>query len=102
MNKAERQQHLQLQYLFQCTCKACEENWPLYHDLKTLDYPLDVEAEVLQALRDGCVEIARAVVNNLIKKLHDLDETIPSRNLADAQEIVKQCFALFGNKRCLF
>lgn len=102
MCKEERQDHLKSQYLFQCACKACEEDWPLYHHLKSLDYDLELDEDDLMALREGSVETARKIVHSLIKKLEELDHTIPSRNLADAQEVVKQCFALFGNKRTMF
>lgn len=102
MSKKERREHLKAQYLFECSCKACEEDWPLYHDLKSLDYNLNLEPEDLKALKGGCLQTARVIVSDLIKKLEQLDESIPSRNLADAQEIVKQCFAIFGNKRSVF
>lgn len=102
MTKAERQDHLKNQYLFECSCIACEEDWPLYHDLKQLDYHLELDPLDLEALREGNRETAQAIVNDLLKKLEELDETIPSRNLADAQETVKQCFALFGNKNIAF
>lgn len=102
MCKEERQEHLKRQYLFQCVCEACEKDWPLYHDLKILDCSLELEDEDLKALKEGSLETARAIVGDFIKELEELDNSIPSKNLADAQEIVKQCFSIFGNKRTAF
>lgn len=104
MTKQERQDQLKKQYFFECNCEACREDWPLYHDSKSLESNLEIdsqESQDVEALRAGSVDTARAMVGNLIEKLKELEETIPSRNLADAQEIIKQCFALFGNKRTI-
>jgi len=31
-DKEERQNRLKLQYFFNCQCKACKQNWPMYRD----------------------------------------------------------------------
>lgn len=102
MPKQERQEHLKSQYHFDCSCIACEENWPLYLQLSQVAFEVCIAKDQLQRLRQGEPETARVVIDGMTSIVQQLDTMIPCKNLSDAQEILKQCFAIFGNKRTTF
>lgn len=101
MKRKDRKRHLESQYFFNCVCKACENDWACYDFLPNVgDY--EVEDEIMRKLSSGDVEVARDVVEGLCEKLGELQEFQPCKSFCQVQEIVKQCFALMGNKRILF
>lgn len=101
MSRSERRQALKTQYHFDCNCEACEHDWGRYGDLRvTSDEPVVSESE-LEALRHGCRTTALALPQKLIPLAIELDSSAPSRNLADVQEVLKQCWAIMANKRTL-
>lgn len=46
-NKKERQDALKAQFWFHCTCTACAENWPTFHEMnkKILRFRCDARLE---------------------------------------------------------
>lgn len=101
MCREERRSQLQAQYRFLCECEACLHDWPLYQDLKVVDDESSFTDSELEALKHGNRDIAHKIIPKLIKYAKELESSIPSRNLADNQEILKQCFAILANKRTL-
>lgn len=102
MPKADRQKHLSDQYHFICDCIACKQDWPLYHDLPAADVDVGVSEEELDALRKGDEDVAKYVADRMKAKLTEIDKYIPCIEVANAQEIMKQCFAVLANKRPRF
>lgn len=101
MCREERRSQLQAQYRFLCECEACVHDWPLYQDLKVVDDEPVVSDSELEALKHGNRDIAAKIIPRLVENARELEGSIPSRNLADNQEILKQCFAVLANKTSL-
>lgn len=107
MRRDERRRQLQAQYRFLCECDACRDDWPLYQQLPTLSG----DAEALEAARVSDCEIealrradrqtALRLLGRLLHAATLLERTAPTKNWADNQEIVKQCFAALANTRTL-
>ncbi|KAF5302587.1 hypothetical protein FQA39_LY10205 [Lamprigera yunnana] len=97
MTKSERKERLYKQYFFDCQCEACSENWPLYTELPERQFNLRVTLEQIESLKNGSVEVAQDVLRYLLDAVKDLEELRPCKELANAQEILKQCYASFGN-----
>ncbi|XP_044252516.1 SET and MYND domain-containing protein 4-like [Tribolium madens] len=101
MDKNERKKRLQSQYYFDCVCKACENNWPLYDSLPSFGKH-EIEDSIFSKLSSGDVETAETVVIDLCAKLGELQKLQPCKDFCQLQEIVKQCFVVMGNKRKIF
>ncbi|KAK5641696.1 hypothetical protein RI129_010243 [Pyrocoelia pectoralis] len=100
MHKEERQEHLSKQYFFECKCEACENNnWSLYGELPIRNIKISITDEYIKALQNGSIEVAKSIMNYLENMAENLEGLRPCKELADVQEILKQCYAIFGNKR---
>lgn len=99
MSKPERQETLKKQYYFDCQCPACQEDWPLYKDLPAIGKDAKIADDVLEALRRGDLEVAKGTLEASIEKAERLEQFIPCVELANAQEIIKRCYALFANRK---
>lgn len=100
--REERQEHLKKQYYFDCKCVTCEEDWPFYSNLKSVGFQVDVSQMDLEKLAQGENDVAVEVLEKLKIQATELDKYIPCEELADVQEIIKQCFAVMANKRSKF
>lgn len=101
MKRTDRQKQLQSQYYFDCVCPACENDWGLYDVLPNGD-AVEVDEELISQLSSGEVEVAESVLRDFVGKLGDLQKPQPCKNFCQLQEIIKQCFAVLGNKRRIF
>ncbi|XP_019874843.2 SET and MYND domain-containing protein 4 [Aethina tumida] len=99
MTKPERLQHLKNQYFFDCNCLACEENWPLYQDLSLVKEGVYIPSTDLEDLQFGNRVTAKKVIKAHLSKLEEVEKFKPSKNLAELQEVIKQCYALMANVR---
>ncbi|KAK4873924.1 hypothetical protein RN001_013284 [Aquatica leii] len=102
MKKEQRREHLHKQYFFECRCEACVENWPLYIELPKRHFDIKVSEEEIESLRNGSTRLAKDIAMNLQNLAEGLEKLRPCKELADVQEILKQCYALCGNKRITF
>ncbi|KAB0792976.1 hypothetical protein PPYR_12596 [Photinus pyralis] len=102
MQREERRRRLTNQYFFHCECETCENNWPLYQELPIRGTKISITVEQIKALADGSIEVANSVMDYLKKTAETLEGTRPCKELADVQEILKQCYAIFGNRRQTF
>ncbi|XP_018564419.1 SET and MYND domain-containing protein 4 [Anoplophora glabripennis] len=99
MSKPDRKAKLKKQYFFDCTCEVCENDWPLYQNLREIQTNICIEPDDISNLQNGNVEAAKEILAKMLPKMKELEKVKPNRNLANVQEIVKQCFALLGNVR---
>ncbi|KAF5296486.1 hypothetical protein FQR65_LT01475 [Abscondita terminalis] len=102
MEKQQRKQHLQKQYFFECVCEACTKNWPLYIELPKIHFDIKVSDDEIESLRNGTTALAEGIAMNLQNIAESLERLRPCKELADVQEILKQCYAVCGNKRIVF
>lgn len=104
-----RQSHLISQYYFKCQCIACQDDWPLYHDLPEThpsftDDSLRSEVEksskafreVLEDIICGKTEGKLPFLCSHLKLLHKAVKR-PWKEYNECQEAIKQCLSLQAN-----
>lgn len=99
MSKPDRKAKLKKQYFFDCTCEVCENDWPLYQNLPEIKCNIFIEPDDISNLQRGNVEAAKIILAKMLPKMKELEKVKPNKNLANVQEIIKQCFALLANVR---
>lgn len=100
--KPERQTEIKEQYFFDCMCEACLSDWPLYQDLPIIDTTIAITSAQLTTLVEGNVECAEEILAQFLPRMRELENTVqPNKNFAEMQEIMKQCFAILGNRKGL-
>ncbi|KAG5874147.1 hypothetical protein JTB14_029457 [Gonioctena quinquepunctata] len=99
MNKSERRNQLRKQYFFDCNCEVCLHDWPMLQELPTIKTDIEIDSDDLLGLRRGDLGCAKKVLRDILSRINDLERLKPNRNHCEIQEVLKQCFALFGNVR---
>ncbi|XP_061719114.1 SET and MYND domain-containing protein 4-like [Cydia pomonella] len=102
-----RQENLKFQYKFVCVCEACVNDWPTYLTMK-MSFRKKVPANlvlrkeqllnpaIIDKLQKGDVDTAVNIFKPLCELTEVLDAFAPNIELADCQETLKQCLAIFG------
>lgn len=104
MVRDERRSHLKEQYWFTCECEACVNDWPLYNSFPAEHAVLVLDENELSALSVGDREMAKELMSRMIEKAKTYEKMDFKKytEILDTQEILKQCFAVFGNKHTVF
>ncbi|KOC68328.1 SET and MYND domain-containing protein 4 [Habropoda laboriosa] len=110
--KVARQKELLKQYYFECNCIACQENWPVYLNLKSYKDIVKEEEhrhKIHQALRkftkyfniltEGNI-LDRYIGQDLLRMIKVLYELVPSPcvEMCNVVECVKRFYDLHGNR----
>ncbi|XP_006618434.1 SET and MYND domain-containing protein 4-like isoform X1 [Apis dorsata] len=110
--KEERQKELLKQYYFKCDCLACQENWPLYYNLKSFKSLIkkkEDESKINHVLRkfNNYVDIAtegnisdKHIVDDLLKMIEVLYDLVPMpcEEMNNVVETLKRVYDLNGNR----
>ncbi|XP_043785491.1 SET and MYND domain-containing protein 4-like isoform X2 [Apis laboriosa] len=110
--KEERQKELLKQYYFKCNCLACQENWPLYYNLKSFKSLIkkkEDENKINHVLRkfNNYVDIAtegnisdKHIVDDLLKMIEVLYDLVPMpcEEMNNVVETLKRVYDLNGNR----
>ncbi|XP_066153296.1 SET and MYND domain-containing protein 4-like [Euwallacea fornicatus] len=94
--KSERKDKLRKQYLFDCACIACVNNYPLYQNLEKLynaEYGLTWRE--LEMMQSGGLVSAKKVLKEMVRKINMVCEFKPNKTLGELQEVLKQCLFIF-------
>lgn len=101
MEKKDRLKYLKSQYLFDCRCTACLNDWPLYDPNSRENCQFDIDENVTKRLLIGDRNVAINELPRLIKIANELDTNEPSKSVLEIHEYIKQCYAVLANKRHL-
>lgn len=110
--KEERQKELLKQYYFKCNCLACQEDWPLYYNLKSFKSLIkkkEDESKINHVLRkfNNYVDIAtegnisdKHIVDDLLKMIEVLYDLVPMpcAEMNNVVETLKRVYDLNGNR----
>ncbi|CAH2006819.1 unnamed protein product [Acanthoscelides obtectus] len=94
--KESRRTSLREQYFFECSCEACEQDWPLYSSLPDLGVEA-LDFLSLERLTRGDVGYAQEILEQVLEAARKMEEPQPNKQFAELQEAAKQCFLLIGN-----
>ncbi|XP_046483221.1 SET and MYND domain-containing protein 4-like isoform X1 [Neodiprion pinetum] len=111
--KNERQEKLRKQFYFDCECRPCREEWPLYdqlpsyqkqsltqHNKNRLNKILQKHHRYIELAYDGKIENDPNMLQNLVKMIELLFDLVerPCIEINNVVETVKRVYALQGNR----
>ncbi|XP_025991232.2 SET and MYND domain-containing protein 4 isoform X2 [Solenopsis invicta] len=112
MSKPMRHQKLLKQYYFTCDCIPCQEDWPLYHEVKsykTLVRKSEDQNKIKKALTkfntyiqlatNGNVQDKPYIIEDLLKMVQVLHDCVPMpcEEMSNVIETLKRVYDLNGN-----
>jgi hypothetical protein len=95
---SKRQKSLKNQYMFDCTCAACEHNYPSFFDLKSGTNSFKIEASIsddIAQLSALSLDTAKTRFDDYCKMLAKVDKFYPCKETSSLQECILQCFFIF-------
>uniref|UniRef100_A0A182LV99 Protein-lysine N-methyltransferase SMYD4 n=1 Tax=Anopheles culicifacies TaxID=139723 RepID=A0A182LV99_9DIPT len=100
MTRKERKLDLAKQYKFVCKCEACINDYPLYHDLPSIDTTrhgmIDISA-IHEELVLHSVKRAAELLPKLRRYLNDIGHEYPGKETCSCQELFKRSFEILYN-----
>lgn len=101
MVKKERLAHLRSQYLFECSCVACVNDFPLYDPDSSEEIDFEIDENVTANLLKADTSTVKNELPRLLEIAERLDMSKSLKSVLEIQEYLKQCYSVLGNKRCL-
>lgn len=93
-----RQKQLLLQYKFQCKCLPCQQNYPLFDDLKTANIPTLLQKSDIEKIAQLNKTFARENFSRFCTYLNQYGEHYPCKQISSVEECLKMCLHLLvGN-----
>ncbi|XP_031832591.1 protein-lysine N-methyltransferase SMYD4 [Nomia melanderi] len=111
-SKVERQRALSERYFFDCNCVACQEDWPLYYnmkpyasfvkntkDLRKLNQTLRKFNTYVDIVTEGNTADKPYILNDLLKMIKILHKLVPTPclEMLNVRETLKQVYCSQGN-----
>jgi hypothetical protein len=95
---ADRRNSLRSQYMFECGCVACINNYPLYQDLRIADSSFDnFLGDDVAALANLNSETAKNRFKEYCEYLDKMDWKYPCHEISCLQECLLRCSFIFKN-----
>uniref|UniRef100_A0A336LU11 CSON004595 protein n=1 Tax=Culicoides sonorensis TaxID=179676 RepID=A0A336LU11_CULSO len=107
-DKESRQSVMNTEYGFECTCSACNENYPMLKELQRLDLCTDQEKALLQM---GCIEIQQKASMDVAKKslpkfaeiMEKYSKSYPSIDCYQIESLLEYCMStLYRNRPFMY
>lgn len=93
-DKQIRQKQLLGQYMFECQCEACNGNFPLFPNLKSVESRFDIANDIAE-LRLMNIKHAKKWFKDVCNYLSKNDKYYPCHEISAMQECLLRCFSLF-------
>ncbi|CAH1366474.1 unnamed protein product [Tenebrio molitor] len=97
--KEFRQDFLKEHQFFTCTCRACEENWPVRNLLSTPKDWRRVQFFTMMKLAAADVDAAKREVRQLFVNAKKAEKNLPPGQDYIVKDLLSFCYNIFGNKR---
>lgn len=97
-NLKTRNNSLNSQYMFKCSCEGCVHDYPLYSNLPRVDNVFDLFlGDDVAALAEMNVETAKNRFKEYCEYLNRLDSKYPCYEISSLQECILRCSFIFKN-----
>lgn len=97
----ERQKQLLLQYKFRCQCEPCQEDYPLFTDLKQANIPNLLTETDFSRIAKLDSKYARENFSRFCTYLNQYGDQYPCTQISSVEECLKMCLLILVNNKPL-
>lgn len=91
-----RQESMKLNYLFQCQCSACTNDFPLYAELRSIGIDTNIRQDDREQLKLANRKYALTNLSSFTKYLRANDHFYPCAQLHIVQQHFRECLHILA------